>query len=78
MALALALFGLLLLPPKDIRAQLSPWAAVGPTAAASWCTIGRWVGAVRAGTLFSCARRTPSEWTDRQVAERVATSLATY
>jgi hypothetical protein len=78
MALALALFGLLLLSPKAIRAQVSPWAAVGPTAAARWCTVGRWVGAARAGTLFPCARRAPAEWTDRQAAERVATTLATY
>ncbi len=77
-ALALALFGLWLLPPKVIRSQLSPWAAVGATAAASWCTVGRWVSAVRAGALFSCARRAPEDWTDRRVAERVATTLATY
>lgn len=77
-ALALALFGLLLLSPKDIRAQVSSWATVGPTAAANWCTVGRWVGATRAGTLFPCARRAPEEWTDRQVAARVATTLATY
>lgn len=77
-ALALALFGLLQLSAKGVRAQVSPWAAVGPTAAANWCTVGRWVGAVRAGTLFPCARRAPSDWTDRRVAERVVTTLATY
>ncbi len=77
-ALALALFGLSLLPPRVIRTQLSPWAAVGATAAASWCSVGRWVSAARAGTLFSCARRAPEGWTDRQVAERVATTLAAY
>ncbi len=77
-ALALALFGLSLLPPKVIRTQLSPWVAVGATAAASWCTVGRWVSAARAGTLFSCARRAPEGWTDRHIAERVATTLAAY
>jgi hypothetical protein len=77
-ALAMALFGLSLLPSNDIRALLSPWTKSGSTVATNWDSVARWVAAVRAGTLFSCARSAPEDWTDRQVAARVATTLAAH
>ena len=73
-ALALALFGVAALPAHEVRARISPWAAVGTTAAASWVTLRRWVRAVRAG-LFA-VRPMPLTWTARQVAQRAATTVA--
>ena len=75
-ALALALFGVMGLCLPAVRKHVSPWAVVGPTAATGWGTVERWVDAARAGALFPCVRRVPPGWTDRQVAERVATTLA--
>ena len=77
-ALALALFGVLGLSLPAVRARVSPWAVVGATSASGWRTVERWVGATRAGSLFPGARRAPLGWTDRQVAERVAMTLATF
>lgn len=75
-ALGLALFGLARLPLHEVRARVSPWAAVvGYTAAASWRSVPRWTQAVREGRLFE-VRRPPGDWTPRQVAERAATTLA--
>ena len=74
-ALALALFGVLGLSLREVRTRVSPWAKVGPTAAATWCSVPRWAAAVREGRLFE-VRRPPEVWTPRQVAERAATTLA--
>jgi len=74
-ALALALFGLAGLPLREVRGRVSPWSAVGHTAAATWCTVPRWTAAVCEGRLFE-VRRPPAGWTPRQVAERAATTLA--
>jgi hypothetical protein len=74
-ALALALFGLTGLALHDVRKRVSPWTAVGATAASTWGTVPRWTRAVREGRLFS-VRRVPEGWSVRQVAARAATTLA--
>lgn len=74
-ALALALFGLVGISLREVRQKVSPWAALGHTAAATWCTVPRWTEAVREGRLFE-VRRPPESWTPRRVAERAATTLA--
>lgn len=75
-AWALALFGCEDAPIPAVRRRTSPWAIVGPTAAAGWVTLGRWIGAVRRGQLFPRVRPAPATFTRRQVAARVATTLA--
>jgi hypothetical protein len=76
-ALALALFGVMGLAPSVVRERVSPWAVVGATAAAGWCTLPRWTKAVREGRLFRGVRRAPDDWTPRQVAARAAMTLST-
>lgn len=76
-ALALALFGIVGLCAKAVRAQVSPWAVVGATSASGWCTLLRWAEAVREGRLFPSVRAVPPDWSARQVAARAATTLAT-
>jgi len=74
-ALALALFSVSAMAMSEVRARISPWTTVGATAAASWCSLRRWVRAVREGRLFG-VREVPSSWTARQVAARAATTVA--
>ena len=77
-ALALALWGVADLAPAKVRAQVSPFAVVGPTAAAGWASLRRWSRAVRAGRLFAVVRALPAEASLRQVAARAATTLAAF
>lgn len=77
-AWALALLGVLGKSLAEVRQQISPWRVVGPSAAASWKTPQRWVGAVRAGRLLRCVRAAPTSFTWRQVAERAATTVAAH
>jgi hypothetical protein len=72
--LALALWALHRLPAREVRRRVSPWSAVGDTAAGGWASLRRWVR--QAGRLFPGVRHCPGDWTDRQRAERIATSLA--
>jgi hypothetical protein len=65
-AQALALFGLELFSPAQIRRRTSPDKIVGATASTGWASIDRWCDAVRSGRLFT---------TRRQVAERAATAI---
>jgi hypothetical protein len=77
-ALALALFGVVGLPPGGVRARVSPWRVVGATAAARWATLRRWVDAVRGGLLWRCVRAAPPLWSRRQIAARAATTIAAH
>lgn len=75
---ALALFGLQREPAAAVRRRVSPWKVVGPCAAAGWCTLRRWIRAVRAGRLLGCVRGVPAAFTARQSAERAATTVAAH
>lgn len=75
-ALALALFGLLLHPVAGVRAQVSPWRVVGPGSVGRWCTLAAWVRALPRGGLFAALPACPEEWSPRRVAARAAASLA--
>ena len=72
--LALALWALHRLSACDVRRRVSPWGVVGDTAAAGWASLRRWVR--QAPRLFPGVRPCPDDWTDRQRAERIATTLA--
>jgi hypothetical protein len=74
-ALALALYGIEHAAPAAVRRQVSPFKVVGYRAATGWVTLGRWADAVRDGDLFSQVRPSPAGFTQRQVAERAATTL---
>jgi hypothetical protein len=75
-AWALGLFGCDGLPLREVRRRTSPWAIVGATAAVGWTTLVRWIRAVRRHQLFAGVRPVPAVFTHRQVAARVATTLA--
>lgn len=75
-AYALALYGCLRRPPAAVRERVSPWQIVGAGSAGRWASLRRWVRAVRADRLFSGVRLAPQAWTARQLAERIATTLA--
>jgi hypothetical protein len=75
-AWALALFGVDQVTPAQVRQRTSPWTIVGATAATGWATLRRWVGAVRDRRLLPKVRPSPPDFSDRQVAERVATTVA--
>jgi len=77
-ALALARFGLLGESPAAVRRAVSPWRVVGAAAAGGWTTLGRWVAALRAGTLLPQTRASPPGATARQIAERAAQGAAAH
>jgi hypothetical protein len=77
-ALSLALWGVVEQAPAEVRRHVSPFAAVGATAAAGWASLRRWSRAVRAGRLFPVVRALPVEASLRQIAARAATTLAAY
>jgi hypothetical protein len=77
-ALALALFGIAVLAPAEVRRQVSPLRIVGATAATGWASLRRWCRAVRTSRLFPAVRALPAEATLRTVAARAATTLAAY
>ena len=72
--LALALWAVHRLSAREVRRLVSPWSVVGDTAAAGWASLRRWVR--QAPRLFPGVRASPDHWTDRQRAERIATTLA--
>ncbi len=74
--LALALWAVHRLPARQVRQRVSPWSVVGATAAGGWASLRRWVR--QAPQLFPGVRPCPNDWTDRQRAERIATSLAAF
>lgn len=76
--LALALFGLVLLSPWQVRQQVSPWQVVGATSSGRWRTLRRWCEAALEGQLWQSVRGRVAEGPVRQVAERCASALAGY
>jgi len=72
--LALALWALWRLPAAEVRRRVSPWRKVGASAAPGWASLRRWVQQVR--QLFGEVRPSPTQWTARHRAERIATTLA--
>jgi hypothetical protein len=75
-AQALARYALANQSRREVRRHTSPWQIVGATAQAGWAALGRWITAIRRGTLFPFVRAMPATFTARQVAERAATTLA--
>jgi hypothetical protein len=75
-ALALALFGIGEYSEAAVRERSSPWQVVGATAAKGWCTLRRWVGAIRSGGLWPGLAALREGWTVRDVARRVASVLS--
>jgi hypothetical protein len=80
MAWSLALFGVVGLPPDEVRRRCSPARVVGYDAAGRWPTLRRWAAAIRAGRLFGRAhiRLSVADQTARQIAARAAQVLAAY
>lgn len=79
-AWALALFGVVGLPPGEVRRRCSPDRVVGYTAAGRWATLRRWATAVRHGRLFPHAhlRWAAADRTPRAIAARAARTLAAH
>jgi hypothetical protein len=75
---ALALWGVEGLAPRDVRRRVSPWPIVGATAAKGWMSLRRWAREVRAAALFACVRALPTGASLRKVAARAATTLVAY
>jgi len=79
-ALALVLFALRRLPAAEVRARVSPWRVVGDAAHGGWSTLRRWCRAAKRGALFvpgfPDVRSCPTDFTLRQVAERIAAALS--
>lgn len=76
-ALAMALYGVLHLSYVKTREQVCPWPVTGFERPSVWATLKRWLRAVRERRLFAVVRPgpSPSEWPNRAVAERAATTL---
>jgi hypothetical protein len=75
-AVALALFGLEELSEAAVRRRSTPWRIVGASAAKGWCTLRRWVRAIRSGRLWPSLAALRADWSVRDVAKRVASALA--
>ena len=74
-ALAMALYGVLKLSFVKTRELVCPWPYLGFERPSVWATLKRWLQAVRERRLFATVRPCPTEWPNRKVAERVATTL---
>ena len=74
--LAVALFGAGV-PATEVRRRVSPWATLGPTAAAGWASLGRWLRSIGEGRLFPRLRRW-GHGTPRRMAEWVGAALAAF
>ena len=78
-AWALALFGLLDLPPHEVRRRVCAWSITGVTSSVeSWPTLRRWADAVRRRVIFRQTRAAPLGATARQVAARAAQTAAAH
>jgi len=75
---AVALFGLDHESPVEVRRKISPWSWVGPTAAAGWASLRRWLRAIEAGRLFTGLRRPEGHATLRGVAAQAGAALAAF
>ena len=76
--IALALFGILKVGAREVRARVCTLGTVGYAAAEGWQTLRRWIHAVRAGVLFPFVREVAPGWPLRRVAERAATTLEAW
>ena len=75
--LSLALWAIERLPAGAVRRRVSPWRVVGAAAAATWSSLRRWAGAVRAGRLWPRTVGVPADGMPlREVAARAACRLA--
>ncbi len=72
-ALAIALYGAAGLCAREVREAVSPWRIVGASAT-GWPALRRWVA--QASSVWPCVRPAPAGWSCRQLAERVATTVA--
>jgi len=72
-AFALAAWALEHRPAREVRAAVSVFTIVGPTAR-GWASLGRW--ARRSHELWSSVRPWPDERPPRQIAERAARTVA--
>lgn len=75
-AWALALFGVCSVSSAAVEAGVSAWGRGAAGGEHSWVMLRRWCRAVRERRLFAQTRRAPEHWSNRQLAERVATTLA--
>ena len=74
-ALALALWAVLEMTAAAVRARVSPFPIIGPTAAGGWITLRRWAFDIRGRKLFAISRTAPPDFTARQHAERAASAV---
>lgn len=74
-ALALALWAVLRLTARAVRARVSPFPIIGATAAVGWITLRRWAGDAADGRLFATSRTAPADFTARKHAERAASAV---
>jgi hypothetical protein len=77
-AWALALFGISLLSPVDVRALVSPWRVVGASSARHWVTLSRWCAAAAEGRLFRAVRSLALSGSARKVAQTVAAAVGAH
>jgi hypothetical protein len=75
---ALALFGVMALPPREVRRQTSPWSRVGASAVTGWMSLRRWIDGVRAGRLLPGLLRPPPSWTSRRASSQLALVIAAH
>jgi hypothetical protein len=75
-AVALALWSIMEQAAVEVRRQISPFPARGFDSVLGWAHLRRWIRAVRNRRLFGDVRAAPSGWTARQVAARVAMTVA--
>jgi len=73
--LAIGLYGVAGRCARAVRQAVSPWRVVG-AGATGWRSLQRWIST--ASSIWRCVRRSPSTWSTRQRAERIATTLAAH
>jgi hypothetical protein len=75
-AWALALYGLSLLAPAEVRELVSPWRVVAASSATRWRTLSRWCRAAAAGLFGRLPPLTGA--TGRQTAASAALAISAY
>lgn len=73
-AAALFVFGKLGLAATEAARTVGSWAS----GAGAWRLLRRWIGAVDRGAIFPGVRASPSGWSPRQRAERIAMTIAAH
>lgn len=76
-ALAIALWALVGLPSRAVRAELSPipFASLTHT---TWPALRRWIDAVADARLFPCVRGRPPAWSRRSYGARIAATIRAF